>query len=50
MVIDPDSGADPRTYHPSPWPWVVLLIAAVAIGFELWEVLNEPVAQVLMSL
>jgi hypothetical protein len=47
-VIDQNAEADPRPYHPSPWPWVVLLIAAVAVGFELWQILNEPA--VLISL
>jgi hypothetical protein len=33
---------DPQICHPSPWPWIVWTFAAVAVGFELLDALNEP--------
>jgi hypothetical protein len=45
-VIGPGSSAKPPYCgqpHLNPWPWIVLLFAAMAVGFELWQSLNEPI-------
>jgi len=46
VMIGHGSGAKPpycNLPHLNPWPWIVLLFAAMAVGFELWQALNEPV-------
>jgi hypothetical protein len=40
LISSPED--NPQIYHPSPWPWIVWTFAALAVGFELLDALNEP--------